>query len=188
MILTIVGITAGTIAAVALHILFRRLREHALVPFAIIGWLLAVLAVLSAALLTQVYLSIRTDPFASMAPFWGMLAAMLGILLVVCAGISLVHWQKLKISWFKAFGVLMSEAGVALLIALFLNQIHFSIADVLRGGSTDTRQILDSFDQSRQFMAFFDLALIVVLICSELFGHFIYRQRTLLLANPSATL
>jgi hypothetical protein len=185
MVLTLVGTIGGTITAVALHMVFRRLREHFLTQFAMIGWVLTLLALLCAAILIQVYLSTRTDPSASMAPFWGMLALLLGVLLLVCACISLVHWRKLQISWFKAFGVLMSEAGAALIAALFLNQLQHSIADVLRGNSTNTRQILDSFDHARQLIAFFDLALIVVLIFLELFGYVLHRQSTLQAAQAN---
>lgn len=188
MTLAIVGIVSGTITAVALHLSFRHLRKYALTAFTVIGWILILLAVVTGGFLTQIYLSMRTDPYASMAPFWGTLAMILGILLLVCAGIGIVHWRRLKIAWFKAFGVLMSEAGVALLAAMFLNQTKSSIAEILRGSSSSTEQFLDSLAQTHQLVAFFNLALIIILIFLELFGYFIYRQDTLQTDTSSAAL
>lgn len=166
-ILAVIGGALGTAAAFAIHALFGWVRRCLPVPTAVIGWLLAGAAAFFAALLTRVYLGMRSNPRASMAPFWGFLALILGVLLLVCGGIGLIHQRALRMSWVGAFGVLIAEVGAAVLAALFLYEIRYSLADVLRGGGRGVDRILDSFAQADNLLFFFDLSLIAALLLLE---------------------
>lgn len=107
-----------------------------------------------------------------MAPFWGMLALMLSVLLVVCAGIAYVHYQILHVSWFRAFEVIMAEAGVAILTSIIIHKTEFQIARIFRNDN-DTTQILRSYDCALELITYFDVALACVLVFLEVFGQFV---------------
>jgi hypothetical protein len=179
LVLAIVGAVSGMTTACALYVLFSRFRPRAPLPLVVIGWLVAATTAGFGMLTTLAYLSMRSDPAASMGPFLGFLALMLGVVLLVCGLVGLIHWRKFQMSWFRAFGVLMAEAGAAVLVGLALNEFLYPIADVLRGGDRDTGRILNSYAQARHMLAYFDMALIVVLLLLEIIGPFVRRRAVL---------
>ena len=165
--LTIIGIVSGIAVAIALYVLFARLRQHTPMPVVVIGWGIALCGAVVVALLLYEFISVKPDRSAPMAPAWAALAFFTGLLLAICASMAGAHARKFQLSWSKAFGLLAAEAGATIIIAMGLNELLYPIADILRKGSRDVSRILDSFAQAHSLVMYFDLALIIVLLLLE---------------------
>jgi len=160
----------GLLAAFALHSLFRGLRRRWPTPVAIVGWVVVVVTVVYCVLLAMSYWSMRGDPTADLGPLWGILALMLFVLLLICAGLGFIHRRRYKITWPQAFGIIMAEAGVAVAAGFVFNEFLYPIADFIRGGNEDTDRILASYTQVRVMLGFFDWVLFVSLLLLSAFA------------------
>jgi len=142
----------------------------------------AVVTVVYCVLLAMSYWSTRGESRADLGPLWGILALMLFVLLLICAGLGFVHRRRYKITWPQAFGIIMAQAGVAVAAGLVFNGFVYPIADFVRGGNEDTDRILASYAQVRVMLSFFDWVLFVSLLLLSAFAG----RRTGLGRTPNA--
>lgn len=166
----VLGSVLGLLVAVALHIVTGLLRRRVTFTVAIVGWVVAVAVFAYGALMVVAWLRMKDDPHADMGPVWGMLAVVIGVLLLACAGLGLVHRRRFAISWWNAFGVIMAEAGAALAAGLLFNELLAPISDIFRGGNQDTEQILAYLDRSRDMGGNFNTVIVIALLLLTAFA------------------
>lgn len=161
------GIALGIASAFTIHNLFARLRQRALMPVIMIGWILAAIVLFQGITFTYTYFVVNSDPFASMGPVAGFLALMSFLLLATCGLIGLLHARKFQLPWRKAFGLLMAESGVALLAAILLNMLYYFVAHILQGGNRAVPDIFESYKQTSHILALATNTLIGALCALE---------------------
>lgn len=157
-----IGTFFGIPLAWGLYQCFIGLRRVALAPVVVIGWSAFVLMLASTVIVTIGFIS----TYNQIGPLLGFLIVSLFVLLL-CAGIAFFQGRTQQIGWGKAFAVLMAQAGVVILLAFVLQSGVYIIADIIRGGSRDTRTILDSFATSRLLLGSCELTMGGVLLLLE---------------------
>jgi hypothetical protein len=162
--LALTGSILGLVVAFATHAAFVRLRRRAPKPVAVAGWLLAAFTLYLAGS------AIACAILAPSAPMAGPLltmGALFAVLLLVCALLGRVHRVTYQMTLSQAFGVLVTEAWVALGAAFVMHAMQYVIASLLPSGNPEVGPILESFAQARFLLGCFDVALLVTLIAVE---------------------
>jgi hypothetical protein len=173
------GIAVGMATAFAIHNLFARLRQRALMPVIVIGWVLAAIVLFLGASFAYAYFVVNSDPFASMGPAGGVLALMYFLLLAVCGLVGLLHSRKFQLPWPKAFGLLMAESGAAFLAAVGLYTLYFPVAHILQGGNREAQEIFTSYSQTSQILSLATNTLVGALLALEGIRPLVQKRDTL---------
>lgn len=165
--LFLVASLSGLTAAFGIHRLFGWFRRRCPLPAVILGAGATTITLLVCFESVQAFFAKHDDTYNVLGAFWDFLAFVLGVLLLVCAVLGRTHRRRFGISWPKAFAVVMAEAAAAVGLGMLLNANLYSIADIVRGGNSETGAILNSYELTRFMLGFFDWTLLVGLILLE---------------------
>lgn len=165
--LPLIGCLSGIFLAVVLHKGTVYLRFPLFIkPVTVVGWLGLAFALFDIGCMIAVWWSSRVNR-APMGPFWGMLAAALLALVGVCCLLGTIQSRRYGLPWGQAFGVVITEVGFAIAVGWFLQENLYNFADVIRGGSREIPEILESYRRSREMLGWSHLALGFTLLLIE---------------------
>ena len=175
--LTVVGSLVGLCLAVGTHWLTLHLQVGFPKAIKRIGLLLLTVILYFGTVFWIIGIRMLSNPMASMGAAWKALGVSLLLLLIVSLSLGTFQARRWKLPFWQAAGRIGSEAGALVLTMLFLNELQFPLADLLRGGDRETSIILESYSRSRDVLSGADLSLTTFFILLNLAHPLITSQR-----------